>query len=154
VFGLRADGPFNVNQHWCGRDDTTELFFRDWDHIQSVFKSEYVKTKVGPDEPLFVDFETSMVLTAHEKPLSLKTRLQAEKSSASLENGDATVAMFFISTPDNVCEGEQLERVITPALTKALEENAQEDVWGLQVNIDVESTQFDLNSYFGGLNMP
>lgn len=95
-----------------------------------------------------------MVLMAHEKPLSVKTKLQEEKSKEDLENSDATVAMFFISTQDNVREGEEVEKVISPALIKALEENAQQDVWGLQVNVGVASTKFDLNSYFGGSNMP
>ena len=109
--------------------DTTELFFRDWDHIKRVFSSDHVKAKVGRDAPHFADFETSMTLMAYEKPLSVRTRLQAERSDVSLENGDATVAMFFISAPDNVREGEKLEKVITPALIEALEKNAQNDVW-------------------------
>ena len=144
----------NANQHWCGRDDTSELFFRDWDHVLSAFRNPYVKEKVGPDAPLFADFETSIVLMAYEKPVTLETRLQKEKLNQSLEQGNATVAMYFISTPDNSCEGQELERVLTPSLRDSLEKCAQDEVWGMLVNIGTVSSKFDLNSYFGGANRP
>jgi hypothetical protein len=154
VFGSREGGPFNANQTWWGRDDTTELYFRDWDHVTKVFTSEHVKTNVGPDGAFFADFETSIVLMAYEKPLSLQTRLQQQNSAKALDEGNATVAMYFISTRDDEREGEQLEKVLSPALISALEECAQDEVWGVIANIGIISTKFDLNAYFGGGNMP
>jgi hypothetical protein len=154
VFGPRADGPFNANQHWFGRDDTTELYFRDWDHVLSCFGSTYVKEKVGPDGPLFADFETSIILMASEKPLSVETRLAKQTLDQSLDEGNATVAMYFISTKDNTKVGNELEQLLSPALTSALETQAQDDVRGLIVNIGTISSKFDLISYFGGSNMP
>jgi hypothetical protein len=70
-----AGTPLNANHSWCGRGDTTELYFRDWEHILAVFRSDHVKQKVGPDGPLFADFDTCMVLMATEKPLDIDTLL-------------------------------------------------------------------------------
>ncbi|KAG5797857.1 hypothetical protein H9Q69_003085 [Fusarium xylarioides] len=127
AFGSRPDGPLNANHNWVGRDDTTELFFRDWDHVQNCFSSDYVKTTIAPDEPFFADFETSVVLMAYEKHVPLQTsaaRKRAEVASSAMDSGDSTVAMYFISAPDDRKDGESLEQT------------------------------FDLNSYFGGANMP
>lgn len=144
----------NANQHWCGRDDTTELYFHNWDHISSCFNSAYVKGKVGPDGPFFADFETSMVLLAYEKIVKTHTRLALERSQISLDKGDATVAMYFLSTIDNERDGEDIEATVSPLLTAALEEHCQDDVWGVIANVGAVSEKFDLNAYFGGANMP
>ncbi|EXL66009.1 hypothetical protein FOPG_17797 [Fusarium oxysporum f. sp. conglutinans race 2 54008] len=55
VFGQRESGPVNTNQHWSGHDYTTELFFRDWDHVLNCFSSDYVNDNVAPDGLLFAD---------------------------------------------------------------------------------------------------
>ncbi|RMJ09266.1 hypothetical protein CDV36_011095 [Fusarium kuroshium] len=68
AFGSRPDGPLNANQHCVGRDDTAELFFRDWDHIITEFSSQFAKTTIGPDGTLFANFGTSVALMAYEKP--------------------------------------------------------------------------------------
>ena len=62
--------------------------------------------------------------------------------------------MYFISTLDKSCEGHELERVLTPSLRDSLEKYAQDEVWGMLVNIGTVSSKFDLNSYFGGANTP
>lgn len=82
VFGLRPGGPPNANQNWCGRDDTTELFFRDWQHVRSCFTSDYVKQKIAPDGPFFADFESSIIMMAYEKPCPIQTRLVFAKANA------------------------------------------------------------------------
>ncbi|KAF5246004.1 hypothetical protein FANTH_7094 [Fusarium anthophilum] len=143
AFGSRHGGPLNANHNWVGRDDTTELFFRDWDHVQKCFPSDYVKTTIAPDGPFFADFERSIVLMAYKKTIPLQTAAatkRAEGSSGTMDSGNATVAMYFISTPDDRKDGESLEQTLTPRLVDAIHSCCQD--------------QFDLNSYFGGVNMP
>ncbi|KAJ4234619.1 hypothetical protein NW759_001613 [Fusarium solani] len=157
AFGSRPDGPLNANQHWVGRDDTTELFFRDWDHVKTCFSSEFVKTTIGPDGPLFADFETSVILMAFEKPIPVQTTAAEERAktgNADLDVGNATVAMYFVSTPDDVRDGAKLEQAVTPLLLKSLEAHCQADVWGVVCNVGAVSDKFDLNAYFGGADMP
>lgn len=157
AFGLRPDGPLNANQHWCGRDDTTELFFRDWNHVESCFSSEYLKTTIRPDGPLFADFETSVVLMAYEKPAPIQTTAAQQRiknGNNATDAGNATVAMYFISTVDDTRTGTELEKTVTPLLTTALETHCQDDAWGMICNVGAVSDKFDLNSYFGGTSMP
>ena len=91
---------------------------------------------------------------AFEKPLNVETRLASQTQEQSLDEGNATVAMYFISTMDGTKVGNELEQLLSPTLTSALEEHAQDEVRGLIVNIGTISSKFDLNSYFGGANMP
>lgn len=141
----------NANQNWCGRDDTTELYFRDWDHVKSCFSSDFVHEVIGPDGPFFADFETSIVLMASEKPVHLPTRL----ASKSLDGGgNSTVAMYFISTPDNERNGQALEKELTPMLVESIQEYCQDHAGSLIVNIGETSDKFDLNAYFGGAGTP
>ncbi|KAH7178807.1 hypothetical protein DER46DRAFT_622381 [Fusarium sp. MPI-SDFR-AT-0072] len=157
AFGSRPGGPLNANHNWVGRDDTTELFFRDWDHVQKCFSSDYVKTTIAPDGPHFADFETSVVLMAYEKTIPLQTAAagkQAEVVTNFTDSGDSTVAMYFISTPDDRKDGESLEQTITPRLVEAINAYCQDQAWGLICNVGAVSDQFDLNTYFGGANMP
>ncbi|KAL6400099.1 hypothetical protein AUP68_15791 [Ilyonectria robusta] len=132
TFGLRPDGSLNANQHWCGRDDTTELFFRDWNHVDSCFSSEFPKTTIRPDGPLFADFETSVVLMAYEKPALIQTAAAQQRiknGNNATDAGDATVAMYFISTVDDTRNGTKLEKTVTPLLAAALETHCQDDAW-------------------------
>ncbi|KAF9773507.1 hypothetical protein IL306_008658 [Fusarium sp. DS 682] len=157
AFGSRPGGPLNANQNWVGRDDTTELFFRDWDHVLRCFSSNYVKTTIAPDGPFFADFESSIVLMAYAKTIPLQTAAavkRAEMGKDGMDSGDATVAMYFISTPDDTKDGKSLEHALTPRLIESLNACCQDQVWGLACNVGAVSDQFDLNSYFGGANMP
>ncbi|EGU88934.1 hypothetical protein FOXB_00547 [Fusarium oxysporum f. sp. conglutinans Fo5176] len=77
-------------------------------------------------------FETSISLMAWEKPVEVPTRLASERSNVPLNKDDAIVAMYFISTPDDAREGQQLETTLTPLLIKALEEYSQDE--GFQTN--------------------
>lgn len=151
AFGSRADGPLNANQTWCGRDDTTELYFRDWDHVKSCFSSNFVKEVIAPDGPFFADFETSIVLMASERSVPLATQL----ASRGLDTTDnPTVAMYFISTPDDERNGKLLESEVTPLLVESIQRYCQEDAIDLIVNVGETSEQFDLNAYFGGSGTP
>ncbi|EXA33708.1 hypothetical protein FOVG_15011 [Fusarium oxysporum f. sp. pisi HDV247] len=157
AFESRPGGPLNANHNWVGRDDTTELFFRDWDHVQKCFSSDYVKTTIAPDGPFFADFEPSVVLMAYEKTIPLQTaaaRKRAEVVTGAMDSGDSTVAMYFISAPDDKKDGESLEPTITPRLVDAIKSCCQDQACGLIGNTGAVSDQFDLNSYFGGANMP
>ncbi|RBQ78508.1 hypothetical protein FVER14953_07697 [Fusarium verticillioides] len=156
-FGSHPDGPLNANHNWVGRDDTTELFFRDWEHVQKCFSSDYVKTTIAPDGPLFADFETSVALMAYEKNIPLQTAAAVKRAAAvtgAMDSGDSTVAMYFMSTPDERKDGESLEQTVTPRLFDAINSCCQDQIWGLICNVGAVSDQFDLNSYFGGANMP
>lgn len=115
-----------------------------------------MKTTIGPDGPLFADFETSVVLMAYEKPIPVQTTAaeRAKAGNADLDVGNATVAMYFISTPDDVRDGTELEQVVTPLLLRSLEAHCQADVWGVICNVGAVSDKFDLNAYFGGADMP
>ncbi|KAF5553493.1 hypothetical protein FNAPI_6725 [Fusarium napiforme] len=156
AFGSRPDGPLNTNHNWVGRDDTTELFFRDWDHVQKCFSGDYVKTTIAPDGPFVTDFETSVVLMAYEKKIPLQTAATVKRAGAvtgAMDSGDSTVAIYFIYTPDDRKDGERLEQAVTPRLVDIINSYCQDQVWGLICNVGAVSDQLDLNSYFGGANM-
>ena len=91
---------------------------------------------------------------AREKQVQLQTRLASERPGKPLSQGNSTVAMYFISTPDNERYGGQLEPQLTPILTRALEQYCQDDACGIVANIGEVSEKFDLNSYFGGADAP
>ncbi|KAF5594367.1 uncharacterized protein FSUBG_9469 [Fusarium subglutinans] len=94
---------------------------------------------------------------AYEKAIPLQTAAatkRAEVTSGTMDSGDATVAMYFISTPDDRKDGESLEQMLTPRLVDAIRSCCQDRVWGLICNVGAVSGQFDLNPYFGGANMP
>lgn len=135
-----------------GRDDVTELYFRDWKHIKSCFTSEHVKTRVGPDGAKFADSESTIMLMAGEKPMVVDTSL-ASTTKRDSTSGDATVAMLFIGTKTNIREGAELDSILTPLLVETLRKHCQDAVWGAFVNVGVVSSHFDLNSYFGGGKM-
>ncbi|CAO2649234.1 Nn.00g066190.m01.CDS01 [Neocucurbitaria sp. VM-36] len=151
AFGERPDSVGGTGNHpWVGRDDMTELYFRDWDHLKTCFSSEHVRNTVGPDGLNFNDLETAIPLLAVEKRLHFNTSIS---SSSAPKEGSGTVAVLFLAvkTPE---PGEQLEKVFSPALIDALEGHATNEVWGLVANVGVPSTQFDIRAYFGGKNMP
>ncbi|OQV11151.1 EthD domain-containing protein [Cladophialophora immunda] len=97
VFGPRQGGPVNANQPWHGRDDTTEIYFRDWEHVLRCFTSDHVKDKVGPDGANFADYEANIVLMAREKDVHVPTRLASRRENTGVDEADATVALYFIS---------------------------------------------------------
>jgi hypothetical protein len=148
AFGARSGG-LNLNHAWVGRDDVTELTFRDWAHLKQVFSSNWVKTKVGPDGPLFADFEATMVLLATEEPVPLLYRMET-----TVEDGYATVATYFLSTPDNERHGRAIQAKVQKLLVQSLDEDAKGEVYKADVNVGITSRQFDLNAYFGGGSNP
>ncbi|KAF1980315.1 hypothetical protein BU23DRAFT_495719 [Bimuria novae-zelandiae CBS 107.79] len=151
AFGERLGGVAGTGNHaWVGRDDMTELYFRDWDHMKACFGSEHVRKTVGPDGPNFNDLETAIPLLAVEKPLSFSP---SPASFSGPEEGNRTVAVLFIAVKTQQSE-EQLEQAFSPTLIEALEAHASDEVWGLLANVGVPSTQFDIRAYFGGKNMP
>lgn len=142
-------GGLNLNHSWVGRDDVTELTFRDWAHLNEVFSSNWVKTKVGPDGRFFADFEATIVLFATEEHVSLPFRMKP-----AAEDGCGTVAIYFLSTPDNERQGRTVQEKVQELLIQSLAENTMEEVYKVEVNVGITSSQFDLNSYFGGGSMP
>lgn len=94
-----------------------------------------------------------MVLLAQEKVLDLQTRASTERA-ANEDIHDNLVAMYFVSTPTNEREGNELSQAASPIMIEELNRYASQDAVGLNVNIGMLSSQFDLNSYFGGSDMP
>ncbi|KAF3036327.1 hypothetical protein E8E12_006269 [Didymella heteroderae] len=151
AFGERPDSAKGTgNYPWTGRDDMTELYFRDWSHLKACFGSEYVRNKIGPDGANFNDLETAIPLMVFEKHLELASNVP---SSVSLEEGYRTVAVLLVASTSEE-SGEQLEQTFSPALINALLKHAQAEVYGLQANISIPASQFDIRAYFGGKNMP
>ncbi|KAL6705916.1 hypothetical protein ACN47E_006195 [Coniothyrium glycines] len=150
AFGAREDGIAGTGNHsWVGRDDMTELYFRDWDHLKACFSSKYVRETIGPDGVNFGDLETSIPLFVTERVLELSHTT----SLAPVKEGERTVAVLFVATTSQESE-EQVEQRFSPLLIKALADHATDDAWGLQANVSVPSEQFDVRAYFGGKNMP
>lgn len=151
AFGERPNSVAGTGNHtWTGRDDITELYFRDWDHLKACFGSEYIKTTVGPDGVNFNDLETAIPLMTIEKPLQFKSAIS---SPSSPQEGSRTVAVLFLATTSKDTEAE-LEEAFSPELIKALQTHAANEVYGLEVDIGIPSSQFDIRAYFGGKNMP
>lgn len=133
-----------------GRDDITELYFRDWPHLQSVYSSEHVKTKVAPDGAKFGDIEAPIPLMAQEKPLSMKSKVTSQQPS----EGARTVAMLWLSASSGTGNGAELESQLSPKLISALETHADNESWGLIVNVGMQPDVYNLKSYFGGSKTP
>ncbi|CAK7207780.1 hypothetical protein SEUCBS139899_010593 [Sporothrix eucalyptigena] len=153
VYGERLASIPNANHAWMARDDVTELYFRDWDHVLACMGSPYVCEKVGPDASRFADFETAMVLLAHEHEVPLRV-LDRQFRAKENEEGARDVGLFFVAAPNGSPQGVALDAELTPLLVNALEETAQDDVRGLLVNVGFTSEKFDVATYFGGNNMP
>ncbi|KAJ4356860.1 uncharacterized protein N0V89_004897 [Didymosphaeria variabile] len=153
AFGERPGGVLGTSNHpWTGRDDMTELYFRNWDHIKACFGSDHVHHVVGPDGLNFNDLETAIPLMAEEKPLKFNGSLSGASVKA---EGSRTVAVLYLAVPVSAQDREErLERIFSPALTKALLTHASNEVYGLLANISIPSEQFDIRAYFGGKNMP
>ncbi|KAF2659345.1 hypothetical protein K491DRAFT_622863 [Lophiostoma macrostomum CBS 122681] len=153
AFGERPGGVAGTSNHpWTGRDDMTELYFRDWDHLKSVFGSDYVHNIIGPDGLNFNDLETAIPLMVEEKPLPFITSVSKDFVK---EEGSRTVAVLYLAVADSSQNNEeQLEKAFSPALIQALQTHASNEVYGLLANVGIPSTQFDLRAYFGGKNMP
>ncbi|KZM22223.1 uncharacterized protein EKO05_0002069 [Ascochyta rabiei] len=151
AFGERPNSVAGTGNHgWTGRDDMTELYFRDWDHLKACFGSEHVRKTIGPDGANFNDLETAIPLMAIEKPLQFKS---AVSSSLVSQEGYRTVAVLFLASTSTESEA-QLEEVFSPKLIEALQTHAADEVYGLQANVGIPSSQFDIRAYFGGKNMP
>lgn len=138
------------NHAWVGRDDMTELYFRDWDHLKACFGSEHVRKVVDPDGANFNDLETAIPLMVVEKPLSFNTGIS---SSSQPEEGNGTVAVLLVAVISKDSE-EELERALSPALIKAFEIYAAGEVWSVQTNVGTPASQLDIRAYFGGKDMP
>lgn len=140
----------NTNHPWAGRDDVTELYFRDWAHLHKVFSSDYVKTDVAPDGLKFADIESSIALLVSEKSLTLRS---PTVDRTPLE-GSRTVAVLWLSALQGSGDPARLEELLSPKLISALEAHAAGEVWGLDANVAIESEGFDLKGYFGGSKTP
>jgi hypothetical protein len=154
AFGERPDSAKGTGNHaWTGRDDMTELYFRDWAHLKACFGSSYVRTKIGPDGANFNDLDTAIPLMVLEKPLDFESKVPASDMS---EDGYRTVAVLFVATPSSPeeADAELLEQRFSPLLSDALAKYAGDDVYGVQANVSIPASQFDIRAYFGGRNMP
>lgn len=155
AFGARPNGPLNANHAWTGRDDVTELWFEDLDHMLGNFRSEWVHKTVGPDAIHFADLEMSINLMALEKPLPLAVDLKEEDVVIDDAAGKhATTAMYWVALPNGEKDDVDAEKIITPLLRAALEKEAKTDVYKWLVNVGLTIPEFDPTSYFGGAELP
>ncbi|KAH7247577.1 uncharacterized protein BKA55DRAFT_739534 [Fusarium redolens] len=94
-------GP-NANPAWAFSDDITELYFESADHIDRVFKSPWVKEKVGPDGAKFSDFGASLPVTVQETLVPLQEGVLSEDFDSPVSS---PVAMYFITTKNGGVDG-------------------------------------------------
>ncbi|RLL95794.1 hypothetical protein CFD26_105404 [Aspergillus turcosus] len=149
AFGARPNGPTNANHPWVGRDDVTELFYRDATHLQVCMTSQFVAEQVGPDAVFFADFETAISLMAHEKLLEVPVPEEA-KASDEWE----LAALLFLSPRDNNPDGDGVEMIVSPQLLSLLRRYAGSRIRSAAVNVGVEIPGLDPREYFGGKGMP
>ena len=89
---------------------------------------------------------------AAEKPLELNGSLSG---SSVKEEGSRTVAVLYPAVPVSTQDREeQLEKILSPALTKALLTHASNEVYGLLSNVNIAIEQFNIRDYFGEKHMP
>ncbi|EKG17707.1 Dimeric alpha-beta barrel [Macrophomina phaseolina MS6] len=155
AFGARPNGPLNANHHWTGRDDVTELWFKDLDHMLGNFRSEWVQKTVGPDGANFADLEMSINLMALEKPLPLSVGLkEADVVVDDAAGKHAITAMYWVALPGGEKNGAEAEKTLTPLLRNALEKSASDEVYKWLVNVGLTLEGFDPSAYFGGADLP
>ncbi|KAF3398548.1 hypothetical protein F1880_005729 [Penicillium rolfsii] len=143
AFGNSPEGP-NANHSWVGRDDVTELFFRDLAHLGSSSSSPYLALKIAPDGPKFAESGSPTAILAPEKRVSLKIDIVAP----AIPEGKRTVAILFVSFADkSMIDSEQAEKVLSPKLVDALQTHPPKDAWGLIVNVDID-LGFDMMAFF------
>lgn len=131
-----------------GRDDVTELFFRDAAHLQTCMSSEFVAERVGPDAAFFADFETAISLMAYEKLLTVT------EEEARTSNEGELAALLFLSPRDKNLDGDSAEKMVSPRLLSLLQQYASNRTSSVAVNVGVEVPGLDPREYFGGKSMP
>ncbi|KAL1863768.1 hypothetical protein Plec18170_000607 [Paecilomyces lecythidis] len=147
AFGGRSDGLPNANHAWVGRDDITELFFRNVAHLKTCMFSDFVKERIGPDAAHFADFEVAISVMANEK--TVKTIEEVE-----VADQQEFASLLFLSPADNDPDGTELEKTVSPELLAALEKHASGKVRAVLANVGVEIPGLDPRQYFGGKDMP
>jgi hypothetical protein len=90
AFGNSSEGP-NANHPWVGRDDVTELYFRDVAHLGSTFSSAYVHDKIMGDGPKFAEAGPPTTVMAREKRVPFNANFSPE-----VPEGQRTVAILFL----------------------------------------------------------
>lgn len=148
----------NRNHAWVGRDDVAELYFRDMDHLRSVFSSEHVRTTVGPDGLNFSDLDTSIPWIGREVSVPIKTALSSLGAASDFDSNTA-VALYFVSARN--ADSNSAE-TLTSAFRDEIETHAANDARSLTVNkspavlasAEDSLKAFDPNAYFGGSEMP
>lgn len=149
----------NRNHVWVGRDDATELYFRDMVHLQSVFLSEHVRTTVGPDGLNFSDLETAISWLGRETPIPINSRVPAVDTTKSDLDSNTVVALYFISVRN---ADSELAKKLTAIFREEIEAHAADEASALVVSLSppvMENAEdsllnFNVANYFGGATMP
>jgi hypothetical protein len=87
---------------------------------------------------------------AQELPVQLHNIAEGSQP----EEGFGTTAMYFLSPTSGDRNGEGLRTTVEPLLTQALSKYATGEVYKAYANVGYVSSEFDLNAYFGGSDMP
>ncbi|SPJ81732.1 uncharacterized protein FTOL_09137 [Fusarium torulosum] len=133
-------GP-NANPAWAFSDDITELYFESADHIDRVFKSPWVKEKVGPDGGKFSDFGASLPVTVQETLVPLREGVSSDDFDSPVSS---PVAMYFITTKNGSVDG------LVSGFASNLQQFAASQVRALVANTPAD-LPFDATAYFGSV---
>jgi len=129
-----ADGSMHP---WSGHNDSTELYFKDNQHLLSAFGSEWVKTKVGPDAQNFSDTSAVIALFCREEDI--------------LE-GDADhgiIANYHVQGKGLPEDASDLSAQLKPCFLEHFSELSTRIVANIRVK-----DEFNLLSYFQGKDAP
>ncbi|CEL03916.1 hypothetical protein ASPCAL05053 [Aspergillus calidoustus] len=143
----------NAHPPWALSDGITELYFESPEHLEQVFRSEWVKTKVGPDGANFSDFSAVLPMFVREEEVALSGVSGSSSSSSSSltprqsEDPNTFVAVYFVAFRDGQAPASAEETV--SQFAGSLQNHAGGEVAKLTVNVPAEAG-FDLAAYFGG----
>jgi hypothetical protein len=143
----------NAHPPWALSDGITELYFESPEHLEQVFRSEWVRTKVGPDGANFSDFSAVLPMFVREEEVVLSGVSGSRSSTSSSltprqsEDPNTFVAVYFVAFRDGQAPASAEETV--SQFAGSLQNHAGGEVAKLTVNVPAEAG-FDLAAYFGG----
>ena len=113
-------GPKNFNHSWAFCDDATELYYSTSSHLLSVFGSEHVRTRVGPDAAHFADFGASNAFFCQEYDLP---GFSGDGSAANEDGAEeGLVAVYFVEAAEYHDDGTEFMTQLSQPLIDAVEE--------------------------------
>ncbi|CVL01393.1 uncharacterized protein FPRN_11606 [Fusarium proliferatum] len=131
----------NANPWWAFSDDIVELYFESEDQMKTMFSSQHVREKVGPDGINFSDFGSALPVTVQERIIPLNKSVNALSEDVDTLSG-CPVAMYYVTVT-----GGDTEDIIT-GFANSLQKFAGSQVRTLVANTPVELS-LNPDAYFG-----